>query len=91
MSHVHPLCAFISVIELPRIPAYCPKTEKGTRNIIMPRIRLHNLRHSHVALLIKYLVIADCLGHVSIKVTLGTYGHLYPNKQQEISDILDNL
>ena len=57
----------------------------------MPRIRLYNLRHSHVALLIKYLVIADCLGHVSINVTLGTYGHLYPNKQQEISDILDNL
>ena len=57
----------------------------------MPRIRLYNLRHSHVALLIKYLVIADCLGHVSIKVTLGPYGHIYPNKQQEISDILDNL
>ena len=57
----------------------------------MPRIRLYNLRHSHVALLIKYLVIADFLGHVSIKVTLGTYSHLYPNKQQEISDILDNL
>ena len=57
----------------------------------MPRIRLYNLRHSHVALLIKYLIIADFLGHVSIKVTLGTYGHLYPNKQQEISDILDNL
>ncbi len=36
----------------------------------MPRIRLYNLRHSHVALLIKYLVIADCLGHVSIKVYL---------------------
>ena len=57
----------------------------------MPRIRLYNLRHSHVALLIKYLVIADCLGHVSIKATLGPYGHLYPNKQQEIADILDNL
>lgn len=117
-----------------------PKTEKGTRDIIMPRflcnelieykkllygcdddtrlftmskcalyypmkkysqlagvprIRLHDLRHSHVALLIEHnvspLVIADRLGHESIEITLGTYGHLYPNKQQEIADILDNL
>ena len=61
----------------------------------VPRIRLHDHRHSHVALLIEHnvspLVIAERLGHESIDVTLGTYGHLYPNKQQEVADILDNL
>lgn len=61
----------------------------------VPRIRLHDLRHSHVALLIEHnvspLVIAERLGHESIDVTLGTYGHLYPNKQQEVADILDSL
>ena len=61
----------------------------------VPRIRLHDLRHSHVALLIEHnvspLVIAERLGHESIDVTLGTYGHLYPNRQQEVADILDSL
>ena len=30
--HAHS-CAFISVIELPRIPAYCPKSKKRTADI----------------------------------------------------------
>ena len=59
------------------------------------KIRIHDLRHSHVALLIEKnvspLAIADRLGHDDIKMTLGTYGHLYPNKQKEIADLLDNL
>lgn len=61
----------------------------------VPCIRIHDLRHSHVALLIEHnvspLVIAERLGHESIDVTLGTYGHLYPNKQQEVANILDSL
>ena len=53
----------------------------------IPQIRLHDLRHSHVALpdrtqCFHRLVIAERLGHESIDVTLGTSGHLYPNKQQ---------
>ena len=61
----------------------------------VPRIRIHDLRHSHVALLIEKgvspLAIAERLGHDSVTVTLGTYGHLYPNKQKEIANLLDTL
>lgn len=61
----------------------------------IPRIRIHDLRHSHVALLIEHgvspLAVAERLGHESVTVTLGTYGHLYPNKQKEIADLLDTL
>lgn len=61
----------------------------------IPRIRIHDLRHSHVALLIEQgvapMVIQERLGHESINTTLGTYGHLYPNKQKQVADILDNL
>lgn len=61
----------------------------------VPRIRVHDLRHSHVALLIEKgvspLAIAERLGHDSVTVTLGTYGHLYPNKQKEIAGLLDAL
>ncbi len=56
------------------------------------RIRVHDLRHSHVAFLIhkdvQPLVIKERLGHDSIKTTLNTYGHLYPNKQKEVADML---
>lgn len=59
------------------------------------RIRIHDLRHSHASLLIDLgyspLLIAERLGHESIETTLQTYSHLYPNKQDELADRLDNL
>ncbi|MEI4452092.1 site-specific integrase [Bacillus velezensis] len=58
-------------------------------------IRFHDLRHSHVALLINqgedYLVIKERLGHGSVAFTMNTYGHLFPNKQKETADRLDDL
>ena len=56
-------------------------------------IRVHDLRHSHAAYLIHQgvepMVIRDRLGHKDIKVTLNTYGHLYPSRQKEVADMLD--
>lgn len=56
-------------------------------------IRVHDLRHSHVALLIELgvspLVIAERVGHDSINTTMNIYGHLYPNKQREIAEKLN--
>ena len=58
------------------------------------KIRVHDLRHSHVAFLIhkgaEPLVIMERLGHDSIKTTLNTYGHLYPNKQKEVAAMLND-
>lgn len=60
----------------------------------VPRIRLHDFRHSHVAHLIEKgvppLAISERLGHENVNITLGIYGHLYPNKQREIADLLDS-
>ena len=59
------------------------------------KIRVHDLRHSHVAYLIHHevqpLIIKERLGHKDIKVTLNTYGHLYPSEQRKIAGLLDNL
>lgn len=59
------------------------------------RIRIHDLRHSHVALLIEMgvsiLLISKRLGHDNPQTTLRIYGHLYPNKQREIADSLGAL
>lgn len=57
------------------------------------RIRTHDLRHSHIAMLIEQgvspLAIAERVGHESIGTTMNRYGHLYPNKQQEIAEMLN--
>ncbi len=61
----------------------------------LKEIRIHDFRHSHVALLIENeespYVIKERLGHKSIKTTYNTYGHLYPNRQKSLSDKLDGL
>ena len=56
-------------------------------------IRVHDLRHSHVAFHIEKrvqpLVIAQRVGHDSVNTTMNIYGHLYPNKQKQIADMLN--
>lgn len=37
------------------------------------------------------LVIKDRHGHEDIQTTLGTYGHLYPNSNFQVSDRLSNI
>ncbi|EOS39365.1 hypothetical protein C808_01786 [Lachnospiraceae bacterium M18-1] len=37
------------------------------------------------------LEIADRLGHESVKTTLDTYSHLYPNKDQQLADQLNQF
>lgn len=57
------------------------------------KIRVHDLRHSHVAYLIHQgvepLMIKQRLGHKDIKITLNTYGHLYPNEQKKLAEMLN--
>ena len=57
------------------------------------QIRVHDLRHSHVAYLIDQgvepLIIKERLGHKNIQITLNTYGHLYPSRQKEVAALLD--
>ena len=56
------------------------------------RIRIHDLRHSHISLLIDMgftaLAIADRVGHESIDITYR-YAHLFPTRQTEMADRLD--
>ena len=58
-------------------------------------IRVHDLRHSHASMLIDMEVnikeISNRLGHESIKTTLDIYAHLYPDKDTELAENLNNL
>ena len=66
--------------------------DRGVRETGVKRIRIHDLRHSHVAHLIELgfspVDIADRLGHESMSVTM-TYSHLYPSKQRKMADKLN--
>ena len=66
--------------------------ERGAREAGVKRIRVHDLRHSHVSLLIDMgfsaTAIADRVGHESIEITYN-YAHLFPSKQTEMADKLD--
>lgn len=59
-----------------------------------PFIRIHDLRHSHVSLLVEMgfspYLIADRIGDTP-QMVMNTYGHLYPNKQIEVADKLNLL
>jgi integrase len=65
----------------------------GAKEQGVKRIRIHDIRHSHVSLLIEMgfsaLAIADRLGHESINITYR-YAHLFPSKQTEIADKLNS-
>lgn len=52
------------------------------------KIRVHDIRHSHAALLMKMripiLMVSKRLGHENPETTLKTYGHLYPDDGEEL-------
>jgi len=58
-------------------------------------LRVHDLRHTAAGLMIALgahpKVIQERLGHSSIKVTLDTYGHLFPNLDEALAQRLDEL
>jgi len=58
-----------------------------------PGLRFHDLRHSYAALLISQgahpRAIMERLGHSSIAVTLGTYGHLLPGLDAALTERVD--
>ena len=66
--------------------------KRGAATTGVKRIRIHDLRHSHVSLLIEMgfsaVAIADRLGHESIEITYN-YAHLFPSEQKEMADKLD--
>ena len=67
---------------------------RGCKECGLEPIRIHDLRHSHVSLLIEMgfsaLAIADRMGHESVDITYR-YAHLFPNKQSEMAKALDNV
>ena len=61
---------------------------RGAKQAGVMRIRIHDIRHSAISLLIDMgfsaIAIADRVGHESIDITYN-YAHLFPSKQTEMA------
>ena len=66
--------------------------DRGAKAAGVKRIWIHDLRYSHISLLIDMgfsaVAIADGVGYESIDITLN-YTHPFPSKQAEMADKLD--
>ena len=66
--------------------------KRGAKKAGLKQIRVHDIRHSHVSLLIEMgfsaVAIADRVGHESIDITFR-YAHLFPTTQNSIVDKLE--
>lgn len=56
----------------------------------VPKIRFHDLRHTHASHLlaagVNAKVVSERLGHSSVSFTLDTYGHVMPGQQSEAAE-----
>ena len=63
------------------------KMSDGERGRLPPRIRFHDLRHSHASQLlaagVNVKVVSERLGHASVAFTLDPYAHLMPGQQAQ--------
>lgn len=80
----------------PRDMAYLSFTfHRGLRRAGLPRLRIHDLRHSAAThLLTKHVhpkVVQDLLGHSTIAITLDTYSHVMPALAKEASEHMSSL
>jgi integrase len=59
----------------------------------LPRIRFHNLRHTHashmLAANVHPKIVSERLGHSKIGITLDLYSHVLPNLQADAAAIVD--
>jgi integrase len=69
--------------------------EQHTRAAGLPRIRLHDVRHSYATAALKAgisaRVISERLGHASVAFTLQTYGHVIPGMDKDAAATVADL
>lgn len=60
----------------------------------VPKIRLHDLRHTHATVLLKLgenpKVVSERLGHSTVTMTLDIYSHVTPDMQKSTADKFGN-
>lgn len=77
-------------------PEYISRTfDRAVARHHLPRIRFHDIRHTHATLLLKAgvpaKVVAERLGHASAGFTLNVYQHVLPGMQTAAAETFDRL
>ena len=81
---------------LPRTVGHSIRRRSGlfvreAKQLGLPPIRLHDLRHSVASILLARgvhpKVVSEMLGHATIALTLDTYSHVIPSLQQEAAGV----
>jgi integrase len=61
----------------------------------LPRIRLHDLRHTHASLALQagvhVKVVSERLGHATVSMTLDTYSHVIPAMHEDAASLVAAL
>jgi integrase len=69
--------------------------ERVGRDAGLPRIRFHDLRHTHATLLLKagvpLKVVSERLGHSTPAFTMTVYQHVLPGMQRDAADLFARL
>ncbi|MFF2529166.1 site-specific integrase [Brevibacillus sp. NPDC058079] len=75
----------------PQSPRNLNRTyQRLLKRVDVPKIRFHDLRHTHATLLlvqgVNPKVVSERLGHATIKITLDTYTHVLPSLQKDVAE-----
>lgn len=69
--------------------------DKAIERAGVPKIRFHDLRHTHATLLLaageNVKVVSERLGHSTVKMTLEVYAHVLPGMQKQAADRMQKL
>ncbi|MPZ51025.1 MAG: tyrosine-type recombinase/integrase [Dehalococcoidia bacterium] len=72
-----------------------PEFHRALAKAALPKIRIHDLRHTAATLLLKMgehpKVVQEMLGHSTITLTLDTYSHVVPSMQEEAARKMQTL
>jgi integrase/predicted RNA-binding Zn-ribbon protein involved in translation (DUF1610 family) len=68
---------------------------QAVKKSMLPKIRLHDLRHTHATLALQAgvhpKVVSERLGHATVSITLDTYSHAIPAMQEEAAALIAGL
>jgi integrase len=69
--------------------------DKHVKNSGLPRIRLHDLRHTHATIALEAgvhpKVVSERIGHSSVAFTLDIYSHAIPSMEAEAAETIAHL
>jgi integrase len=71
------------------------KFKKLIKEVGLPEIRFHDLRHTAASLMlnqgIPLLIVSRRLGHANPSITLDIYGHIIPSMQEQAAEVMDEI